>query len=61
MAVVDALLDRIGRRIAGRLEMPCRGYTPFTPADPVTLLRTLRRPMFCWSREPTSSPQPSST
>jgi hypothetical protein len=42
MAVVDTVLDRIGRRIAGRLEMPCRGYAPFTPSDPATLRRTLR-------------------
>lgn len=42
MALVDTLLDRLGRRIAGRLETPCRGYEPFTPSDPITLRRTLR-------------------
>ncbi|SRR5581483_7963972 len=42
MALVDTLLDRLGRRIAGRLQAPCRGYEPFTPSDPITLSRILR-------------------
>ncbi len=42
MAFVDTLLDRLGRRIAGRLQRPCPGYEPFTPSDPTTLCRTLR-------------------
>lgn len=42
MTLVDTLLDRLGRRIAGRLEMPCRGYEPFTPSDRITLHHTLR-------------------
>jgi hypothetical protein len=42
MALVDSLLDELGRRIAGRLETPCVGYEPFTPSDPITLRRALR-------------------
>lgn len=41
MACFDAVLDRIGRLIAERLETPCSGYKPFTPSDLETLRRTL--------------------
>ncbi len=36
------VLDRLGEWIAGRLESESSGYHPFTPSDPVTLLRILR-------------------
>jgi hypothetical protein len=42
MAVVDTVLDFIGRRIAEKLEAPASGYEPFTSSDPETLRRTLR-------------------
>lgn len=38
----DRLLDRIGRRLANRLNCPCSGYEPYTPSDYATLRRTLR-------------------
>lgn len=40
--VIDRLLDRIGRRLAGKLNAPSAGYRPFTPSDFGTLCRTLR-------------------
>src|SRR5713226_5996222 len=42
MALIDTVLDRIGRRIAERLEAAASGYEPFTPSDPETLRWTLR-------------------
>ncbi len=42
MALVDTVLDRIGRLIVKRLEKPARGYEPFTPSDPETLGRVLK-------------------
>ncbi|MDZ4135372.1 MAG: YiiX/YebB-like N1pC/P60 family cysteine hydrolase, partial [Paracoccaceae bacterium] len=41
-AACDTLLDRIGRRLAGKLNKPTSGYTPYTPSDYETLCRTLR-------------------
>jgi hypothetical protein len=38
----DTLLDRLGRRIADRLQNQTSGYEPYTPSDPATLARTLR-------------------
>lgn len=38
----DTLLDRIGRRVADRLQSQTSGYEPYTPSDPETLARTLR-------------------
>lgn len=38
----DTLLDRIGRRLADRLQSQTSGYEPYTPSDPETLARTLR-------------------
>lgn len=38
----DTLLDRLGRRLAERLETQTSGYEPYTPSDPETLARTLR-------------------
>ena len=38
----DTLLDRLGRRIADRLQSQTSGYEPYTPSDPETLARTLR-------------------
>jgi hypothetical protein len=38
----DTLLDRIGRRLAGKLNQPSSGYEPYTPSDFATLCRTLR-------------------
>lgn len=40
--LIDATLDRIGRRLARKLNSPSSGYTPFTPSDFDTLCRTLR-------------------
>lgn len=42
MALLDTILDRIGRLLAERLEAPASGYEPFTPSDPETLRRTLQ-------------------
>jgi hypothetical protein len=42
MALLDTVLDSIGRRIAERLEVPASGYEPFSPSDPDTLARTLQ-------------------
>ncbi|MEW5962734.1 MAG: YiiX/YebB-like N1pC/P60 family cysteine hydrolase [Pseudomonadota bacterium] len=42
MAVLDTILDRLGRLIAERLEQPASGYEPFTPSDPETLRRILQ-------------------
>ena len=41
-AGADTLLDRLGRRIADRLQSQTSGYEPYTPSDPETLARTLR-------------------
>lgn len=41
MAMLDTMLDRIGRFIASRLQAPASGYEPFTPSDPITLRSTL--------------------
>ncbi|MDQ0318372.1 hypothetical protein QO002_000510 [Pararhizobium capsulatum DSM 1112] len=38
----DTFLDRVGRRVAGRLTTQTSGYEPYTPSDPETLARTLR-------------------
>lgn len=38
----DRILDRIGRRMAGKLNNPCSGYQPFTPSDFDTLCHILR-------------------
>ncbi len=38
----DTLLDRLGRRLADRLQNQTSGYEPYTPSDPDTLARTLR-------------------
>jgi hypothetical protein len=38
----DRLLDRIGRRLAGRLVKQSSGYEPYTPSDYDTLWATLR-------------------
>jgi hypothetical protein len=38
----DTLLDRLGRRLADRLQSQTSGYEPYTPSDPETLARTLR-------------------
>lgn len=37
----DTLLDRIGRFLAGRLQVESSGYEPYTPSDPETLRRVL--------------------
>lgn len=42
MAMIDHVLDRIGRWIGARLETPASGYEPFTPSDAATLCRILR-------------------
>ncbi len=39
---LDDLLDRIGRRLASRLNRPVSGYEPYTPSDFATLCRILR-------------------
>jgi hypothetical protein len=41
METRDTLLDRIGRRLASKLESESSGYEPYTPSDPDTLRRTL--------------------
>lgn len=41
-SVIDGLLDRIGRRLARKLNAPSSGYAPFTPSDFETLCRVLR-------------------
>ena len=38
----DTLLDRLGRRLAGKLQSQTSGYEPYTPSDPETLARMLR-------------------
>lgn len=42
MSLMDSMLDRIGRWIAGIIQKPASGYEPFTPSDPETLRRCLR-------------------
>ena len=42
MAVIDTVLDFIGRRIAERLEVPVIGCEPFAPSDPEILSRILQ-------------------
>ena len=42
MTTQKRLLDRIGDWIARRLERESTGYKPFTPSDPITLLRILK-------------------
>ncbi len=42
METKNTWLDNIGNWIAQRLETESSGYQPFTPSDPITLLRTLR-------------------
>lgn len=39
---LDGILDRIGHRLASRLNRPCSGYKPYTPSDLETLRRILR-------------------
>ena len=38
----DTLMDRLGRKLADRLQSQTSGYEPYTPSDPETLARTLR-------------------
>ena len=38
----DSLMDRIGRRLARKLNRPSSGYQPYTPSDFPTLCRVLR-------------------
>lgn len=38
----DTMLDRLGRRLARKLNSPSSGYIPFTPSDFETLCRVLR-------------------
>lgn len=38
---VDGMLDRLGRRLARKLNSESSGYKPFTPSDFATLCRTL--------------------
>ena len=38
----ETLLDRIGRALAGWLQVESSGYEPYTPSDPETLHRTLQ-------------------
>jgi hypothetical protein len=40
-APAETLLDRMGRWLAGRLQVESSGYEPYTPSDPDTLRRTL--------------------
>jgi hypothetical protein len=42
MAMIDSLLDRIGRLITRVLNKPASGYEPYTPSDPQTLGRVLQ-------------------
>lgn len=42
MAMIDHVLDRIGRWIGARIETPASGYEPFTPSDAATLCRVLQ-------------------
>lgn len=39
---LDRMLDRIGHRLASKLNRPCSGYKPYTPSDFSTLCRILR-------------------
>lgn len=39
---LDGALDRIGHRLASKLNRPCSGYKPYTPSDFQTLCRILR-------------------
>jgi hypothetical protein len=39
---IDGVLDRIGHRLASKLNSPCSGYKPYTPSDFPTLCRILR-------------------
>ncbi len=39
---LDGVLDRIGHRLASKLNRPCSGYKPYTPSDFQTLCRILR-------------------
>lgn len=39
---LDGVLDRIGHRLASKLNRPCSGYKPYTPSDFPTLCRILR-------------------
>lgn len=41
-ALPDTVLDRIGRRLARKLNSPISGYKPFTHADDHALCRTLK-------------------
>lgn len=41
MQAKDTLLDRLGKRLAGRLQETSSGYEPYTPSDSETLRRTL--------------------
>ena len=38
----ETWLDRLGRRLAAKLNAPSSGYEPYTPSDPETLSRMLR-------------------
>ena len=42
MAMIDSLLDRICRKLAGTLTKPSSGYEPYTPSDYDTLWATLQ-------------------
>ena len=39
---LNGVLDRIGHRLASKLNRPCSGYKPYTPSDFQTLCRILR-------------------
>lgn len=41
METGETILDRLGRWMAGRLQVESSGYEPYTPSDPETLHRTL--------------------
>jgi len=38
----DRVFDRIGRRLASKLNQPCSGYKPYTPSDFPTLCNIMR-------------------
>ena len=40
--LIDRALDRIGHRLAAKLNAPGSGYKPFTPSDTETLCRVMR-------------------